>query len=186
MKTYKIGISGSHRTGKTTLAKAIATYKRIPFVQTSTREVFEEHGLHPGTAMDFKTRLWIQHRVIEAAITLWQTEKSSFVTDRTPIDFMAYTLADIQGATEVDFIDLEAYLTQCFNVTNQFFTQLAVLQPAIPLVYEEGKAALNKAYIEHLNLLVQGLCHDERNSCSSIIIRRNIIDLEERVKAVFK
>ncbi|RKZ38317.1 MAG: AAA family ATPase [Gammaproteobacteria bacterium] len=186
MKIYRIGICGSHRTGKTTLAKAIATYKRIPFVQTSTRQVFEKHGLHPGLPMDFKTRLWIQHRVIEATITLWQAEKGSFVTDRTPIDFMAYTLADIQGATEVDFIDLEAYLTQCFNITNQFFTQLAVLQPAIPLVYEEGKAALNKAYIEHLNLLVQGLCHDERNSCSSIVIRRNIIDLEERVKALFK
>lgn len=179
-----IGICGSHRTGKTTLAEAIAKETGLVFVKTSTSAVFEQHGLHPATPMDFKTRLWIQQRVNEAAVKIWQAETAPFITDRTPIDFIVYTLADIQGKTEVDFAELEAYILQCFELTNKYFSKLIVLQPAIPLVYEQGKAALNRAYIEHLNSLVQGLCCDERLLCPSMVIRRNIISLEERVKVV--
>ncbi len=180
----RIGLCGSHRTGKTTLAEAISKKTRIPFIKTSTSAVFEQHGLHPAQPLSFKTRLWIQHRIIEAAVEVWQAEKGSFITDRTPIDFMAYTLADIQGTTEVDFAELETYLEHCFEVTNQFFTTLTVLQPAIPLVHEQGKAALNRAYMEHLNILIQGLCSDERLKCTSIVIKRNIISLETRIKTI--
>ncbi len=180
----KIGICGSHRTGKTTLAATIAKQTGITFVKTSTSQVFAQHGLHPSQPLDFKTRLWIQHRIIEAAVPVWQAEKGAFITDRTPIDFMAYTLADIQGITAIDFAELEAYLHKCFTVTNKIFTKLAILQPAIPLIHEEGKAALNKAYIEHLNILNQGLGTDERLKCQVVIIKRDITDITARMKVV--
>ena len=180
----KIGICGSHRTGKTTLAAAIAKQTGISFVKTSTSQVFAQHGLHPSQYLDFKTRLWIQQRVIEAAVPIWQNEKDAFITDRTPLDFMAYTLADIQGITKVDFAELECYLHKCFTVTNEIFTQLAILQPAIPLIYENGKAALNKSYIEHLNILIQGLGADERLTCPVTVIKRDIIDINVRVRVI--
>jgi adenosyl cobinamide kinase/adenosyl cobinamide phosphate guanylyltransferase len=176
-----IGICGSHRTGKTTLAAAIAKQNQLKFVKTSTSAVFAQHGLDPSEPLDFKTRLWIQHHVIEAAITIWQTESQPFITDRTPIDFMAYTLAEIQGDTEVDYPQLETYINKCFKVCNQYFNKLIIVQPAIPLVYEAGKAALNRAYMEHLNSLIQGLCADERQHCSTILIPRQTLSLEERI-----
>jgi len=178
----QIGICGSHRTGKTTLAEAISKKTGIPFLKTSTSAVFEQHGLDPAQPLDFKTRLWIQQRVIEAAVEVWK--QGAFVTDRTPLDFMAYTLAECQGDTTVDFKELETYLNQCFEATQKFFTKLVLVQPAIPLVYEQGKAALNRAYVEHLNIIIQGLCHDERISCPAIIIERDIIQIEARVQRV--
>ncbi len=178
----KLGICGSHRTGKTTLAKVISNQTGIDFIKTDTSAVFAQQGLNPSQSLDFPTRLNIQKLIIQATVKIWQAD--SFITDRTPIDFMAYTLADIQGKTEVDFIELEAYLTECFAVTNQIFSKLVVVQPAIPLVYATGKAALNKAYMEHLNIIVQGLCNDERLQCPVTIIKRNIIDLQERVKLI--
>jgi hypothetical protein len=60
-----------------------------------------------------------------------------------------------------------------------------VLQPAIPLVYEPGKAALNPAYMEHLNMIIQGLCHHDNLTCPAIIIKKDIIRLEERIAAIF-
>jgi hypothetical protein len=183
--TVKIGLGGSHRTGKTTLALAIAQKKNIAFVKTDTGAVFKRQGLHPAAPMDFNTRLEIQHQVLEAAVQVWQAETSDFITDRTPLDFIAYTLADIQGATEVDFAALTIYLTRCFAVTNQFFNLLAVLQPAIPLVEEPGKAALNPAYMEHLNMIIQGLCHHDYLLCPTIILKKDIIRLEERMAAIF-
>ncbi|MCK5719172.1 MAG: AAA family ATPase [Thiomargarita sp.] len=178
--TACIGISGSHRTGKTTLAKVLAEKQNIPFIQTQTSKIFQQYGLNPSQTLDFDKRLWIQNKVLEQSIPLWQ---NSFITDRTPIDFMAYTLADIQGKTEVNFIALQAYLDRCFDTNNQIFSQLIILQPAIPLIYEEGKAALNQAYIEHLNTIILGLCNDERLKCPSTVIKRHIISIEERILA---
>ncbi len=180
----RIGLCGSHRTGKTTLAEAVSNEKKIPFVKTSTSAVFAENGLDPAEPMDFETRLWIQHKVVDAAEEIWKKEGGAFVTDRTPIDMMAYTLADIQGDTDVDCPSLNKYLDHCFAVTNKYFTALAVVQPGIPLVYESGKAALNMAYMEHLNTLIIGLCGDERLVPPSSVIERNIIGIGDRVRCV--
>jgi hypothetical protein len=182
--TIKIGLSGSHRTGKTTLALAIAQKKHIAFIKTDTHAVFKQQGLHPAAPMDFNTRLEIQHQVLAAAVQAWQVETNDFITDRTPLDFIAYTLADIQGTTAVDFAALTTYITRCFEVTNQFFNLLVVLQPAIPLVDEPGKAALNPAYMEHLNVIIQGLCHHDYLCCPAIILKKDILHLEERMAAV--
>jgi len=181
-----IGLCGSHRTGKTTLAREIAGRSGLEFLQTTTSEVFSRHGLDPSAAMDFHTRLWIQHKVVEAAEKVWQGAAGPFVSDRTPLDMMAYTLADIQGGTAVDYAELESYLDHCFAVTNSFFSDLVVIQPAIPLVHEQGKAALNLSYMEHLNVLVKGLCCDERLCCRFTLLSRVIVDLDQRAGEVLK
>jgi hypothetical protein len=186
MKNIAIGLCGSHRTGKTTLAKEVARKTGLQFIQTSTSAVFSKNGLNPSEPMDSDTRIWIQNKVVSAAEEVWDAASGGFITDRTPIDMMAYTLADIDGASTVDFFALEKYLDHCFQVTDRIFSHLVILQPAIPLVHEEGKAALNKAYIEHLNILMQGLCCDDRIHCKNNIIPRHIIPLEERVSWISK
>jgi len=182
-----IGLCGGHRTGKTTLAQAIALAINQPFVKTDTSGVFKEFGLDPAQPMDFETRLRIQDQILVAAAMIWTKaaqQSYQFVSDRTPIDMMAYTLGDIQGITPVNFAALEHYIDRCFALTNQFFTTLAIVQPGIPLVYEEGKAALNQAYIEHINILVMGLCGDRRLQASVLCLDRHMTDLSDRVQIV--
>ncbi|MEA5478439.1 AAA family ATPase [Pseudanabaena galeata UHCC 0370] len=176
-----LGLCGAHRTGKTTLAIAIASHLNIPFVRTTTSQVFAQLGLDPAEPMDFKTRLFVQNHVLDAAEQVWQNSATPFVSDRTPIDMIAYTLGDIQGKTEVDFDLLSQYIDRCFASTNQFFQNLAIIQPGIPLVYEEGKAALNAAYIEHINILVIGLCNDSRLKTNVFCNARDAIDLKTRI-----
>jgi hypothetical protein len=48
----------------------------------------------------------------------------------------------------------------------------------------EGKAALNKAYIEHIHSLIVGLCHDERLRCRVIRVPRNVTVLNERIGTI--
>jgi SpoVK/Ycf46/Vps4 family AAA+-type ATPase len=179
-----IGLCGSHRTGKTTLAEAISQKSGMPFVKTSTSEVFKEHGLDPSKSMDFQKRLWIQHKILDAAEKLWYAEKRQFITDRTPLDMAAYTLADIQGATEVDFFELEKYLERCFKTTNELFKILVLIQPGIPLMHEEGKAALNEGYLEHLNYLILGLCNDNRVKSRFVFLNRNVTTMEDRINLI--
>ncbi|NMF58507.1 AAA family ATPase [Pseudanabaena yagii] len=176
-----LGLCGAHRTGKTTLAIALADRLNIPFIRTTTSQVFAHLGLDPAEPMDFKTRLFVQNHVLDAAEQIWQNSATPFISDRTPIDMIAYTLGDIQGKTEVDFDLLNQYIDRCFASTNQFFQNLAIIQPGIPLVYEEGKAALNAAYIEHINVLVIGLCGDRRLTADVFCNDREAIDLEIRI-----
>lgn len=176
-----LGLCGAHRTGKTTLAIAISSHLNIPFVRTTTSQVFAQLGLDPAEPMDFQTRLFVQNHVLDAAEQVWQESVSPFISDRTPIDMIAYTLGDIQGKTDVDFNLLSQYIDRCFASTNQFFQNLAIIQPGIPLVYEEGKAALNAAYIEHINVLVIGLCSDSRLKTNVFCNARDVINLKTRI-----
>ena len=182
--SMNIGLCGGHRTGKTTLAEAVAQRAGMPFVKTSTSEVFKGHALDPSKPMDFKQRLWIQNRILDTANELWHAEQRQFITDRTPLDMAAYTLADVQGATEVNFLELEGYLARCFEATNRLFRVLVLIQPGIPLMHEAGKAALNEGYLEHLNYLILGLCNDDRIKSRFIFISRNVTALEDRINLV--
>jgi hypothetical protein len=179
-----IGLCGSHRTGKTTLGEAISQRTGMPFLRTITSKVFQQYGIDPSMPMDFKKRLGIQHKILDAAENIWQTEEEQFITDRTPLDMMAYTLADIQGTTEVNFDELEGYLARCIDVTNTFFALLVLVQPGIPLMHEEGKAALNEGYLEHLNYLILGLCNDDRIKGTFLYLHRTMTSLDARVDAV--
>jgi hypothetical protein len=179
-----IGVCGSHRTGKTTLAEAFSQRTGMPFLKTVTSKVFQQYGIDPSMPMDFKKRLGIQHKILDAAEKIWQTEKEQFITDRTPLDMMAYTLADIQGTTEVNFDELEGYLARCIDVTNTFFALLVLVQPGIPLLHEEGKAALNEGYLEHLNYMILGLCNDDRVRGTFVYLHRAMTSLDDRVDTV--
>jgi hypothetical protein len=136
--------------------------------------------------MDFKTRLFVQNHVLDAAEQIWQESGTLFVSDRTPIDMIAYTLGDIQGKTDVNFDLLSQYIDRCFASTNKFFQRLAIIQPGIPLIYEEGKAALNAAYIEHINILVIGLCNDLRLKAQVFCNDREAIALDVRIRNILE
>jgi hypothetical protein len=179
-----IGLCGSHRTGKTTLAEAISRKTGMPFIKTGTSAVFKENGLDPSGPMDFKQRIWIQHKILDAAENLWHDGQKQFITDRTPLDMAAYTLADIQGGTDVDFIELGKYIERCFKTTNEVFNMLVLIQPGIPLMHEEGKAALNEGYLEHLNYLILGLCNDDRIQSRFVFLGRNVTGIEDRIALI--
>lgn len=177
-----IGLCGAHRVGKTTLALAVSQAADIPFLKTHTSQVFAKHGLDPAKPMPFHTRLSIQQEILTAGEEIWTQASGRFITDRTPLDMAAYTLADIQGTTEVDSSALLGYLHSCIEKTNQFFSTLIIVPPGIPLVLEPGKAALHAAYIEHIHTVIVGLCHAPNITARVSQMNRSILSLEDRVK----
>lgn len=183
-----IGLAGAHRTGKTTLARAYAKKRGLEFVETSASQVFRDMGLDPAAALDFSTRLRVQEEILARFDALYATHMRTdmAITDRTPLDMLAYTLADATGDVvgDEDQARLERYVRKCFEVTNKRFGVLVVVQPGIALVAEEGKAALNNAYIEHLNSLILGLSVDERLKSAHFYIPRSTMDLGDRIGAL--
>jgi hypothetical protein len=183
-----IGIVGPHRCGKSTLARAYADKNGATFVETSVSAMFKDMGYSPSGTFDFATRLTIQEEILKRIDVVYAGVKpgSFAITDRTPLDLLGYTMAEAAGdAVPAALQDrFEQYVTDCFDVLNKRFSMVVLVQPGIPLVEAEGKAALNRAYIEHLSAIMFGLMMGERTKCARFYIRRLMLDLDERVAAL--
>lgn len=182
------GLCGAHRTGKTTLAKAYAEKHGALFVETSVSAIFKDLGHDPADTFDFKTRLDIQEEVLKRVDAIYGCVPIGVdsVTDRTPLDMLGYTMAEAIGGNvrDEDQQRFERYVRDCFDVTNRRFATVTLVQPGIPLKHEQGKAVLNRAYIEHLNSLILGLTVDMRLKAAHFYIPRHYLSLEERIEAL--
>lgn len=177
---HGIGLCGAHRTGKTTMALECARDYSLNLVETTTSAVFAAHGLSPSEDLDFATRLWIQDKVLSAAEEIWQYQPGKFITDRTPLDMLAYTMAEVQGSTAITGTALQDYMARCYHATNNYFYQLILVQPGIPLVAAAGKAALNQGYMAHLNSLILGFCNDEQQHVPFCLLPRAVLARADR------
>ena len=182
-----LGLCGAHRTGKTSLAKLYADKHGIKFVETSVSSIWRELGYDPAMTYDFETRLMVQEEILNRIdAKLAEHAGTEFITDRTPLDMAAYTLADAIGDRVPDSCQqrLKNYVQACFDSTNRRFGVVCLIQPGIPIKFEEGKAALNEAYIEHLNSLIFGLTVDERLLCHHYYMPRLVVDMDRRMDAL--
>lgn len=182
-----IGLSGSHRTGKSTLAKAFAEKNaEFNFVETSAVGVYKALGLDPKVMYPFAKRLEIQRHILDAVAQQYSDAGLLFVADRTPIDFIAYTLADIMRDNYDGSSDSEItkYINDCYDVANTYFSMIMVVQPGIEIVEAEYKCPTNVGYVEHINNLVLGLATDRRLNSMHFALNRDVTDLGARVTAV--
>jgi len=186
-----LGLSGSHRTGKTTLAMEFAKRYDIPFVQTSASAVFELLGKDPKVDYPIEQRIAIQEAILYAFERQYAAAAKMaplWISDRTPIDLASYMLADVQRETlagnPAAAQHLLDYVERCLTATNQWFSTVVLVQPGIALVEAPGKAPCCPVNIEHLNALQAGLLLNEKLHARHFVIPRRYTELESRVQAV--
>ncbi|MFT4064350.1 AAA family ATPase [Paraburkholderia sp.] len=182
-----VSLCGAHRTGKTTLAKAYALKSGCLFLETSVSAINRELGFDLSKEHSFSERLAHQELILERIDRIYaQHAGEDFITDRSPLDMIAYTMAEAinDRVAPEDQERFARYVQKCIDVTNRRFGILMLVQPGIALREEEGKAATNAAYIEHLNSIILGLTVDERVDTAHFYIPRHMRDLKDRVEAV--
>lgn len=181
-----IALAGAHRAGKTTLAKAFADLADWTHVPSRMGEVFKRMGLKVGQPMHPNLRLEVQ----EAGLDLWVEDITAaampWIADRSPLDYAAYVLADLGNAPEIDGPRAMAYVERCFEEANRYCGVIALVQPGIPYVEEEGKPPALPLGQEHFNAVVWGLMCDTRLEAMHARLPRHMTDLEMRVKALIQ
>lgn len=188
-----IGLLGAHRTGKTTLAKAVAKEAGLSFCETNLSQYLRDAGIDPRVGLPLARRLKVQEGMLDYLESVYvaalKRRRKAVITDRTPLDVLAYTAGDINRGNCGPKVDqlFAAHFGRAVQMTGFFFDRVILVQPGIPLVDAEGKAPPSTSYIEHLNLIMLGLL--KHRSVTNLptklaCISRETIDLNCRVNAV--
>lgn len=198
MNFIALSISGSHRTGKTTLAEKLALKLKIPFAQTNVSGTFARLGFDPQMAYPLEQRLLIQNAILddfevqidqirETQLSLsGRGEVAGYITDRSPVDFLGYMLADVLREPQSSTIQkqLAAYQDRCINLLNHCYSHVILVQPGIKWADAKLKGPNNPAYGEHINFIMSGVIHDERLHSREIMIPRHCLDLDARINFI--
>ena len=90
--SLRIAFSGASGTGKTTLARFISEHFGLPLNPVGSRSVSEAMGFaSPYDVDEVGKRPEFQRRLLSEKI-LWESKHDSFVTDRTTVDNLLYTM----------------------------------------------------------------------------------------------
>lgn len=176
------GISGSSRSGKSTLAKALAQTLNLPYVDSSTTALMKQSGYNPVANMSIADRIDAQEKLLISYVLLMQKAPRVFITDRTPIDMLAYTLAEVtMHNTNAEISQrINLYAERCMNATGNLFSLLFVTRPLPFYEVAPDKPPPNSAYQSHIHLLIEGAVH----ACSVPWMIVSTDTVENRVKQV--
>lgn len=177
------GLAGSHRSGKTTLAKAISEELGITYVSNSFGESCRKYGVDPVAPMNLTDRVAIQNKILKDHLEFCLANTEAVIVDRTPIDYLAYTLAEFgmqsHMMVEPEVLDLVSHYKElCMSITGRFYDTLFVVGPLDTYAAEPGKPAFNRAYQDHIQLLIDGAVCNLADSVQMNWI--NVTDLEDR------
>lgn len=185
MSRLMFGVTGTHGSGKTTLCEAyVKAHPEAHFIKTSASDVYKMMGLDPKEKMPLSIRLDVQEAILVSFIGQWSPAliHDVVITDRTPYDLMAYTLAELSGYDEVDEeLDerIRRYLDSCYQVAS-IFTGIVHVPMGLPVAADptgKVRASLGLGYRTHIDVLLKGLTDQVSN-----LWEVSELDLDERVR----
>jgi adenylate kinase family enzyme len=90
---FNIGICGAHGTGKTTLATQINQIYKLPQI-IFLKNYWAELGVNDFEKLPKAVRTICQQQILSNSIDEEDKYMNGFVSDRTVIDYLAYTILD--------------------------------------------------------------------------------------------
>lgn len=101
----RIAFAGASGTGKSTLAETVAKRWEIPLNPVGSRSVSKAMGFaNPYDVDKAGKRAEFQRRLVTEK-TKWESEHASFVTDRTTLDNIVYTMFHDVHAIDAELLD---------------------------------------------------------------------------------
>lgn len=152
------GLSGSSRTGKTTLAKQIAEDLGIRYFDASVTKIMQGAGYNPVGALTIDERIDAQVKLLDTYTDAIHAVQEIFITDRTPLDFIGYMLGEVSmtNTTEDQGRRIDDYVRRCLDTTRKLFTCIAIVRPLPFYEAAEDKPKPNPAYQRHVQFIIEG------------------------------
>lgn len=161
-----IGISGAHRSGKTTLAKTFT--KDNPDWTFRPVMTHSLAGLNPVGINSIGDRLLVQCEILanyKKFIEGIQKEKIKAIVDRTPLDIVTYMMCEVTMNSDPQYdVAIQEFVDDAIGFLNRSFEEIFLIYPLSRFVEEEGKAGKNISYQNHYAYLLKGLSMDKKIS----------------------
>lgn len=176
------GLAGASRTGKTTLARKLSEELGIPFLDSSTTVLARKAGFNMVANMSIEDRISAQELLLKGYMELVEEAGKLFVTDRTPFDMLAYTLAEVSMHSCSAELGqrISDYGKACIAAGENTFAMVLHVAPLPSYEEQSDKPPLNKAYQDHIHLLIGGALMD--SSVPTMLVEDGSV--EERVRRV--
>lgn len=159
-----IGISGAHGCGKTTLAKEFALRSGLEYLPASVNEMAKSAGYaHGSVSLSLTERIDLQWVMLGAFRKFLAKCPADCITDRTPLDVAAYTLAEIgmhsdKTVSAASLDSVPELVKEAQQLTKAHFQHVMLLRPLPSYEAIEGKRPpANKAFQMHYQYLLEGL-----------------------------
>ncbi|ATW58022.1 putative thymidylate kinase [Pseudomonas phage nickie] len=187
-----LGLAGTHGSGKTSLCEAyVAKNPGSSFIKTGISDIYKALNLDPKVRMTLEQRMEVQEKVLNVLCDQWEQGllahkgDGNCISDRTPYDLIAYTLAEVSGYDDISdelSTRIVSYITLC-RLAAQAFDGFVHVPIALPMVADptgKVRAASSLAYRVHLDMLMTKAIEDGGHTPYRI----HGIDMAERVKSV--
>lgn len=183
----RIGLSGYHGCGKSTLMKAFAKKNGFQTIPSVANRVFDRYGLSQASNLDLATRMKVQEEILERQIDAYidPPEPSwcnQYIADRTPMDMMAYTHLAFRNATDKhhQYHALQArrsaYTDLCVTASRRHFDFVVMIPFVIPFEDSIKRPTFDECQKKLFEIAL------EFSGLSSIIFMpRDILAVEDRV-----
>lgn len=149
---------GAHRSGKTTTAKAVAERIGLHYHDAGVTRIMKEIDYNPVADLSIEDRLKAQKHLLMRYVEEIKAIKGAFITDRSPLDFIGYTLGEVtMHNTDLEMGNaITDYIDACVRVANTHFDSLIVLRPLPFFTVDPTKPPPNLAYQELNQMIVEG------------------------------
>lgn len=132
----KVYFSGSHSSGKSTLARYVSEKYKLPLINEVARMILSEQELQIETLRsDLDTVNNYQRQVYERQLTEEQKYQGSFVSDRSLLDTLAYAA---QHTTLLSNLIQDDRLNQYVDKLNQTDTYIFFVRPSKVTLKDDG------------------------------------------------
>lgn len=147
-----IGIAGAHRSGKTTTAREVSVNIGIEYLDANVSGVFAELGLDPKADLSIDDRLRVQDAILESLRIKYALQTKPFITDRTPIDVLAYSTVHLANGNlnETQSDMLTAHWTKAINITASHMYGCVLLRPIYGAPDAATSAKACPYYMQHV------------------------------------
>lgn len=147
------GIAGSHRSGKTTLARAVSLELGIEYLDANVSSVITGLGFTPKQELPFKERLMVQNAILDSmAFKYAMMGDKPFITDRTPLDVLGYTFAEIRRETLDDDLRMafQQHVMKAVDICVTHLWGVLIVAPLYGAPESETSAQACPIYMQHV------------------------------------
>jgi hypothetical protein len=185
----RIGFTGAHRTGKTTLAKDIADSLKIKFYPTKVSEapIWKAIRSSPSDSFTFAERLEIQSHLAHYLDGQYgNIKEKAYVVDRTPLDILGYLFANLDSTcSDLWTAKTRSLIEQVIESCEKNFSKIFLVQPGIHVRDDDGKSGktfMSYPYQLAISNNILAFGHKYLGDGKFIVIPEEMTSLDERVR----